>query len=355
MDSPIFTGLALLTIVLSLNSGLSAASEKYLQVQYEGLSLTLSLEKHTETVEKAEWPAEPVQLTSQSVPVNGKTIHELLQAANIFPDVDAFNVVYTLNPDLKDLRKLAVAQIRIPKVTRGPKLDAMFAQGFQVTFTVEKEKKQQFNDNAQKLATLRESISQLKADKFESQIIRDEFINRLNRSSQILEDIAEQVREKDGRPIPRIVLIELNGEAQFLVQLLAVKAEGNAKFDQEDLKKIKDLEIDLERKSRAFVEVAAAGDPSTQYPTVDVFVKTVQQSGGLVRGLRVWYAPKLAKQDLHSFGLLTTDKENSPVQEKIFEGDYCFWAAKDPGQTPVTNEQCQKLYLNNKVELTVNK
>jgi hypothetical protein len=263
MNSPIFTGLALLAIVLSLNSRPSA-SEKYLQVQYEGLSLTLSLEKHTETVEKAEWPDEPIQLTSQSVPVNGKTIHELLQAANIFPDVDAFNVVYTLNPNLKDLRKLAIAQIKIPKVASGPKLNAMFAQGFQVTLTVEKEKKQQFNDTAQKLATLRDSVSQLKVDKFESQTMRDDFIKRLTRSSEILEDIAEQVREKDGRPIPRIVLIEFNGEAQSLVQLMAAKVDSNTKFDQEDLNKIKDVEINLEQKSKAFVEVAAAGDPSTQ-------------------------------------------------------------------------------------------
>jgi hypothetical protein len=85
---------------------------------------------------------------------------------------------------------------------------------------------------------------------------------------------------------------------------------------------------------------------------VEVLVKAVQ-SGRLVRGLRVWYAPKLSKQDSQSFSVLTTDIDDKPAKATIFIGDYCFWAAKDSAPTPVTNEQCEKLYLNNKIELSV--
>ena len=122
MKSHRFAGLAALPILLFLNHGSARSAEKYRQVQLEGLAVTMSLEKHTEGIEIVDFPDETVQLTSQSVPVNGKTIHELLLDARIFPDVEAFTLVYSLNPETQDLRNLALARIRIPKVEHGAKL-----------------------------------------------------------------------------------------------------------------------------------------------------------------------------------------------------------------------------------------
>src|SRR6266436_3591512 len=122
MKSHIFTGLASLTIILSINHGLAKPLVKYRQFQLEGLAVSLALERQNENVERIDWPDEPVQLTSQSVLVNGKTINELLLGANIFPDVEAFTLVYKLNPEISDLRKLKVATIRIPKIVAETKL-----------------------------------------------------------------------------------------------------------------------------------------------------------------------------------------------------------------------------------------
>src|SRR5689334_8990035 len=97
MNSHICTRLVSLTIILSINHGLARPLQKYGQFQLEGLAVTLALERQTENIERIDWPDEPVQLTSESVLVNGKTINELLLGANIFPDVEAFTLVYKLN------------------------------------------------------------------------------------------------------------------------------------------------------------------------------------------------------------------------------------------------------------------
>jgi len=284
--------------------------------------------------------------------VNGKTIHELLLDARIFPDVEAFTLVYSLNPETQDLRNLALARIRIPKVEHGAKLEVIFAQGFQVWLTVEKERKQKFRDSVQKMTTLIETVQKFGVDKFQNQAARDEFVNSLNRSSEILGGIAEQLRERYGRPIPNIVLTELYSETQLLVTVINAKATTTTKFDQRDQNAVKDVETDLIRKSRAFTEVAAAGDPSTQYTRVEVSVKTLQ-AGRPIPALRIWFAPKFSRDAVDSFGALTTDRLESPAKATVYEGEYCFWAAKDPDKIPVTNELCQKLWLNRNVELSV--
>jgi hypothetical protein len=352
MKSHIFIGLLTFPLLLFLNHGAARSAEKYRQFQLEGLTVTLSLERHAETVEKANWPDEHIQLTSQSVTVNGKTIHELLLEANIFPDVEAFTIVYVLNPEIQDLRKLAVAQIKIPKVVHGAKLNLMFAQHFQVWLTVEKEKKQQFNDSVQKLLSLIETTSNFGTGKFESLEKREEFLRALKNSSEILEGIAEQVRERYGRTIPKVVLTELGSETQLLIGVLTAKAASTAKFDQRDFDKVKEVETDLKRKARIFKEVAAAGDPPTQYDSVEVSVKALQ-AGRLIPNLRIYFVPKFSRDPEGSLGMLTTEKPDAPAKGRIYEGDYCFWAAKDPAKTPVTNEHCEALYLNYNIELTV--
>ena len=352
MKSHIFAGVAAVPMLLFLNLGLARPADKYREVQIEGLAVTMSLEKRADRVEKAEWPDETIQLTSQSVSVNGKTIQELLLNARIYPDVESYTVVYALNPELQDLRKLSVSQIKIPKIEHGAKLEAIFGQGFQVWLTVEKEKKQQLNVSVRKLTTLTETAVNFKADRFENQAARNEFVRSLNRSTEILDGIAELVRERDGRTMPTVALEELYAETQLLITVISGKSTINTKFDQEELKAVKDVEVDLEQQSRTFKETASAGAPSTQPEKVEVSIKALKALRA-VPGLRVWYVPKLSRNARQSSGELTTDNLDSPLKIMVLEAHFCFWAAKDPDATPVTNEQCQRLWLDRKIELTV--
>jgi hypothetical protein len=163
-----------------------APAEKYHQEQLEGLTITMTLEKRTPNVQRTDWPDERISLSSQSVPVNGKTIHELLKQVHIFPDVEAFTVVYALNPNIQELRELKVPQIRIPRLAGGPKLEAAFEGGFVVLLTAEKEKKQQFSENVRSVKTLVQDVSRFGPEKFQVASTRDSTINSLNSTAAIL-------------------------------------------------------------------------------------------------------------------------------------------------------------------------
>lgn len=329
MNSHIFRGLASLAIALSINSGWAKPAEKYRQFQLGGIAVSLSLERNTESSEKIDWPDEPVKLTSQAVTVNGKTINELLLNANIFPDVEAFTLVYTLNPKIRDLKKLTVATISIPKIDAGDKLKTAFANGVYALVTVELDRKQKFGLTVQKLSPLVDKVSKFESDRFQNQLARDTIVNSLKHSSEILDAIAEQFRERYGRPVPKIVLAELYAQAELLNNILSTNIIDKKKFDQNEQDKIREIESDLSKRSRAFKEVAAAGDPPPSWDTVEVTVKTVQ-SGKLIPNLRIWYIAKISRDPdtLGSFGMLSTDHPDAPAKGMIYEGDLLLLGRK---------------------------
>src|SRR2546421_502755 len=116
--------LSLVPLSLLLLTIFNPVQDKVKQVQLEGLNISMTLKRRTPTTQQADWPTEPITLTAQTVSVNGKTIHEILRDNHIFQDVEAFSIVYALNPQLKKLSDLNVSQIRIPVVQGGAKLKA---------------------------------------------------------------------------------------------------------------------------------------------------------------------------------------------------------------------------------------
>lgn len=328
-----------------------APAGKYQQVQLEGLTITMTLEKRAPNVQRTDWPDEPISLTSQSVPVNGKTIHELLKEVHIFPDVEAFTVVYALNPDIQELRELKVSQIRIPKLVGGPKLEAAFKSGFVVLLTAEKEKKQQFSDSVQRVKTLVQDVSKFGPERFQVASTRDSTINSLNSTATILAGINQRIMQRFGRPITGEALSQLNADAELLNEMLSAKVATGAQVNKADQDRISALEKDVKLKGRAFSEVAA-GDAPDRYPEVKVIVKTLR-AGSPILNLRIYYVPEASRgkeSKVKSFGILS-----SPSNQELPEADYCFWAAIDPTTTPVTNEQCLEIRKNrqSEVQLTV--
>src|SRR5215204_6749271 len=126
-----FVPLSLLAALLILPLH-GAQADKSQTMQFEGLTITMTLQRRTLTVQNLEWPTEPIVLKAQTVSIKGKTIHELLRENHIFPDVEAFNVVYALNPDIQKLSKIDVPQIRITVVPSDQKLEKALGSGFTV-------------------------------------------------------------------------------------------------------------------------------------------------------------------------------------------------------------------------------
>jgi hypothetical protein len=311
----------------------------------------MALQKLTSNTQQVDWPAEKISLTSQWVSVGGKTIHELLRDNHISPDVEAFSIIYVLNPQLQELRELSVPRLRIPKIEGGRRLNAIFAQGFVVFLTLDKEKKDQFNENTKKLTELIQTISEFEAEKFQDPSTREPILNSLTYIASALDEINERLIHRYGRPMPTEVLGQLNAETELLRRLLDTKVLLGAKIGKQELDKIISVEKDIRVKSAAYVEVAS-GDAPSRWPEVTVTVETLR-GGRKVRGLRIYYVPLALKGDdseTKSFGILST-----PSNQSLPEADYCFWAARDPNKVPVTNEQCKEIRIDREkvVQLTV--
>lgn len=310
-----------------------APAQQEQQVQLEGLPVTLSLVKRTPTQTRMDWPKEQISLTAESVAVGDMTIHELLKAAHIFPDVEAFTMVYVLNPEIEELREIKVPRIRIPKVTGGPQLAAAFTDGFVVLLTVDKEKKERFNTNVKRLAELVE-ISKTKPETFPVVPTPDSVINSLSATSAILVGINQRLTQRFGRPISTEGLGQLNAQVELLNEILTKSKIGSC-----DAEKILAIEKDVKLKGRAFSEVAA-GDAPDAPPDVLVTVKTLR-AGNPVPNLRIYYVAEALKDnesEVHPFGVLS-----SPANKKLPEADYCFWASVDPQRSPVTNVLCLEI------------
>jgi hypothetical protein len=325
----------------------SAQGEKYQGSQLEGLTITMTLEKRSPTVQKIDWPVESIVLSSQSVPTKEKTIHELLRENNIFPDVEAFNVVYGLNPEIQKLSDLKVHQIRIPVVRAGQKLEAAFAGGFMVFLTIDKESKERFNENVMGFTKLGQAVSGFSAEKFPDPTAKESITTSLNTISVALNGINKRLVQRFGRPIPTEALDQLNADTELLNGILSAKTSTGAPISKAEQAQIAAIEKDIRVKSRAYSEVAA-GEAPARWPEVKVIVKTLRQ-GQEIPSLRIYYVPEAHKNradKARSFGVLS-----SPSNQKLPEADYCFWAARDPDKTAVTNQQCLEVRTDRDAEI----
>lgn len=321
------------------------------QAKLEGLTVTMALKRRTPGPQQIDWPAEPVTLTAQLVSVGGKTIHDLLRENHISPDVEAFGIVYVLNPEIKTLKTLNVAQLRIPVVQGGSALAAIFGSGFTVTVTIDKELKERFSTDVNELTKATQTVSGFGADKFQEPATKEVTLNSLRHISGALGRINDRLIQRFGRPIPTEALRQLNADAEVLNRMLNSKAAPGALISNEERNRIVLIEKDVDVKTKAYFETASLGVPE-RWPEVTVTVKTLE--GRIeVPSLRVYYVPQALKgqdSEILSFGVLS-----SPTDQSIPEADYCFWAAKDPDKSAVTNELCVEIRTNKKkeVQLTV--
>jgi len=320
--------------------------------QLAGLDITMSLRKRLPTPQQSNWPDEPSILTTKLVTVNKKGIGELLRENHITPNVEAYGVVYALNPEVNQLRDIKVLQLQIPTVQGGPALAAIFNSGFTVDLVVDKELKERFVNNVEQVRATIQTVAGFAGNKFLNQAAKESVNASLNKISTTLDMISRRLFPASGHPITTEVLRQLNAEAELLNRLLRNKAAPATSITQEDQDLISVIEKDILIKGKTYAESAGLGAPD-RWPEVTVTVKTLRQ-GKEVPNLRIYYVPQALKGDdgeTHSFGVLS-----SPASNTLFEADYCFWAAIDPNETAVSNEQCVEVRRDrqNEVQLTVN-
>jgi hypothetical protein len=96
---------------------------KPVETTIAGRQVSASLVK-ADDLSPAPWPDDASQLTTEKVAVQANvSIYDLLTAKGIEPDVEAFTVVYDLNPSLMNIDPLpSGVNLVLPKVTGGDKL-----------------------------------------------------------------------------------------------------------------------------------------------------------------------------------------------------------------------------------------
>jgi hypothetical protein len=341
------TEISLLCFLFLLASPLAAFENK--TAQLEGLEVTMSLVKRTPIAQDKPWPSESIVLGSDSFTVAGKTIQELLRTNHIAPDVEAFTVVYQLNPSVTTLSDLNLSQIRLPIVRGGPELVTLFGAGYIVALTVDSTTKAAFSQNVERLNGFVQDSSRLSAARFEDPSKASAAVVSLRLISDRLNRINERVVQRYGRAIPSEVLRQLNGDARHLGDVLVSQQQ----IGPDGYAFIEAVRKDVEVKAQPFVE-AAAGEAPSRWPEVSVKVTTVRGNHE-ISGLRILYVPEALsryRDEFRSFGALT-----SPTKQVLPEADYCFWAIHDldKNEKPISKTLCREIRKeqDNEVQLTV--
>ena len=112
-----------------------------------------------EDLSPAEWQGANPSLTSAPIVLNGdETIYTALQANGIYPDSEAFALVYDLNPGLRDLKDVqAGTGLELPRVAAESDLAKLRAKGNLVRISVDPELRNTLSESAKTLKELAES------------------------------------------------------------------------------------------------------------------------------------------------------------------------------------------------------
>jgi len=349
----LFVRASLLLFVLAMGSR-EASAEKYRLVQLEGFPITISLEKRVPN-QQAEWPAEAIVLTTKSVAVTrNTTIHELLRANHIFPDVEAFSVVYALNPEVKKLSEPTVQQIVIPRIQNDESLQPFFNKGFFVYLTIYKEEKEKFTASVRDFRSLAATTLGFAPARFPDQASQAATFKSLTATQALLNGMNKRILQRFGPPITRSALNQLNGDLELLNEVLNKKVSSAERFDQTEQELVLAIEKDVRIKGRMFAETAAGQAPDAWDGLVSVSVQTLNHGQQEVTGLRIYFVPEAQKSRRNKwqpFGKLT------PTNEKLEEADYYFWATRDsdPTHAPITNEVLKEIRKDkgSQIQLTV--
>jgi hypothetical protein len=324
------------------------------EVQLDGLSVSIDLVKSFPdgNLVRICWPEEVVTVDSTSVSVAGKTISELLRSNHIFPDVEAFGIVYSLNPDLKRLDRIDGARIRIPIIKGGESLRTLFGDGFQVLLTSDPRLKKEFSVEVAGLGRLTEQLANLETNKFFASDAKPRMISALNNVLSRLRGINTRIVQRASRPIPTEVVEQLLFETQSLNLALTKAVSTEQGIGRIEIPQVNEVAQDLEIKVRALTETASGSVPK-RWPEADVIVRTLKQ-GQEVPDLRIYYVSEASKEKpekARSFGKLS-----SPSTRRLPEADYCFWAARDPNKTAISNIQCEQIRVSQgatEIQLTI--
>lgn len=255
-------------------------------------------------------------------------VRHVLIANAIFPDSDAFGLVYDLNPSLKSINSAGPNSELIMPFARSVSRSTLGA-GQLVRLVVHSQLK---SDVLAKVANLNEqtaAVNTLGIERFANANERRAVLRSLREiidSSQIIRNVISG----KVRPVTEEVLNQFSGELEMVQISLGRVIQSAGLFNDSDLSTLKSVEDDLRIKRRALTDVKGPSETPTRWRDVRVVVRTLR-NGQPEPNLRVYYVPEALRgrsRHIRSFNTL-----GSPTERLLPEANYWIWAGK-PGQEP---------------------
>jgi hypothetical protein len=328
----------LLVSVVSIADPWWAASA---ETTIAGRSVSASLVK-ADDLSPAPWPDDASQLTTETVAAQANAnIYDLLVANGIEPDVEAFTVVYDLNPSLLHIDPLPSGDLVLPKITGGDKFQDKLRHGYLVMLTVDSDLRQGLASSVSELQDLSGRFASLPSDRFSSPSIRGEMLSNIKALTGWFGYIQKTFLQRTGPPLRRQTLVGMRDETLALNSLLNAIVGGQQKVTAADQEQVNAIYKDIQVQIKKYDNVMT-GEPPVSDGQYKVVVTIHGGDAQLIQGLQIYWAyqglfrkPPKEPVSSHPF-----DGVGSGSSASLTIADYVIWAGR-PGHPfpPVTDQK----------------
>jgi hypothetical protein len=334
-----FNATTLLFTLLVSVANLSSATS--FETMIAGRPVTVDLVRGND-LSPAPWPGDHFELTTETITTQANvTIYDLLTANGIEPDVEAFTVVYDLNPSLKQIDPLPNGgSLTLPKVVGGKKLQNNLRNGYLVMLTVDRNLREELAKSASDLQGFAHTFTGLSDYKFVDPSTRAAVISNIRALADWLSYAQKSFLQRTGPPLRRQTLLGMHDEALALNSILAAILNSQDKVtpgDQEEINAIyKDIQVQMKKYDNIM-----AGEPQVSDERYQVVVTIQNGDVNLVKNLQVYYAweglfRKPPKEPLKSQPF---DGLGSGSSASLTIADYVIWAGRPDHPFPPLTDQ----------------
>jgi hypothetical protein len=269
-------------------------------------------------------------------------IYDLLVANGIEPDVEAFTVVYDLNPSLMRIDPLpSGVNLVLPKMTGGNKFQDKLQHGYLVMLTVDSGLRQELARGASDLQDLSAQFASLPSDRFATPSSREEMLSNIKAVAGWFAYVQKTFLQRTGPPLRRQTLAGMRDESVALNSLLSTIVGGQQKVTAGDQDQVNAIYKDIQVQIKKYDNVMA-GEPPVSDSQYKVLVTIHGGDAKLIQGLQVYWAyqglfRKPPKEPLSSQPF---DGVGSGSSVNLTIADYVIWAGR-PGHPfpPVTDQK----------------
>ncbi|MEW6737567.1 MAG: hypothetical protein AB1489_40165 [Acidobacteriota bacterium] len=323
----VFLGLFLLVLLLGLPLPVKASP---LEVKLANQIITLELVKDNECFSPVEWPSEEISLNIiAEVIEKDERVFDLLKTNGIHPDVEAYSLLYDLNPNLKKIDPLPSGDsIKLPSIKGGEQLKEKLRNGHIIVLTVNKQLKDELSALAIKINSL---YKQIKIKQNNSNKTKQKLIDYLADLADWFLYIRNKFLQRTGPPLRYETFLQIRNEAELLTHLMEKMLNSNRHLTRLQKNQIiaihKDIELDIDKYENQMSGALPDGEPLYK---VVVCIKGKNEER--IKSIRVYYIAN---------GLFREPLTNPPVDSLGFPNlgsgaskelpikNYKIWGAKD--------------------------